>query len=257
MRLPWLDPGTPFPPAHLALDDPPGLLAAGGDLSPDRLRQAYSQGIFPWFSEGQPLLWWSPDPRMILRTTDFHPSHSLRKRLRKIARAWQQGDQGTSVRVDTAFGAVIRACARKSTDDQPGTWITAEMIRAYERLHREGHAHSIETWIDGELAGGLYGVCLGRMFFGESMFARATDASKIALAYLVRFLALQGVAWIDCQMETGHLASLGAAPVPRTEFLAHVRQAVNLAPVVWRSGYLDPAGILHDPAPGKALPDPA
>ena len=145
MELVWLDGTASFPPGHLALEDPPGLLAAGGDLSLARLRAAYAQGIFPWYSDGQPILWWSPDPRMVLRVDDFHPSHSLRKRLRQIARAHQCGDFTTVVRVDSAFPDVMHACARKSTDDQPGTWITAEMMVAYERWHRAGQAHSIET----------------------------------------------------------------------------------------------------------------
>ena len=245
MELVWLDGTAPFPPAHLALDDPPGLLAAGGDLSLARLRAAYAQGIFPWYSDGQPILWWSPDPRMVLRVEDFHPSHSLRKRLRQIARAHQCGDFTTVVRVDSAFPDVMRACARKSTDDQPGTWITAEMMVAYERWHRAGQAHSIETWIDGQLAGGLYGISLGHMFFGESMFSLARDASKIALAHLVRFLARQGVRWIDCQMETSHLASLGAKPVTRETFLAHVRHAASLPSIAWSRGWLDAEGVLH------------
>ena len=251
MQLVWLDGAAPFPPAHLALDDPPGLLAAGGDLSLGRLRDAYSQGIFPWYSDGQPLLWWSPDPRMVLRVENFHPSHSLSKRLRQIARAQQRSDFATVVRVDTAFPAVMRACARKSTDDQPGTWITAGMITAYERWHRAGQVHSIETWVDGKLAGGLYGVSLGRMFFGESMFSLARDASKIALAHLVRFLDRQGVRWIDCQMETSHLASLGAGQIPRQEFVDYVRQAVSLPPVSWSPGWIDQDGVLRaDPRPG-------
>ena len=245
MQLAWLDHSTPFPPAASALADPPGLLAAGGDLSLARLRAAYTQGIFPWYSDGQPILWWSPDPRMVLRVEDFHPSHSLRKRLRQIERAQQGGDFSVTVRVDCAFPDVMRACARKGIGDQPGTWITAEMITAYERWHRAGQAHSIETWINGRLAGGLYGISLGRMFFGESMFSLARDASKIALAHLVRFLGRQDTPWIDCQMETAHLASLGARPVARDAFLLHVHHAASMPPIAWSRGWLDQQGVLH------------
>ena len=200
---------------------PNGLLAAGGDLSPERLLDAYARGIFPWFNEGEPLLWWSPDPRMVLFVPELHVSKSLRKRIR--ARAFD-------VRIDTAFTDVMAACADTRRDDD-GTWISPAMIDAYTELHRLGHAHSVECWADGELAGGLYGVVIGRMFFGESMFSRRRDASKVALAYLVRQLERWGFDLIDCQMSTAHLTSLGAREVPRAAFLQQVARLVRLPPV--------------------------
>lgn len=245
MNLTWLDIDTPFPPVTQALTDPPGLLAAGADLSIPRLRAAYSQGIFPWYSQDEPPLWWSPDPRMVLKCDDLHISHSLGKRLRQIARAQDQGDFSVFVAVDTAFGSVIRSCARSSADGQPGTWITHEMQLAYEAWHLIGQAHSIETWINGELVGGLYGVSLGKMFFGESMFSRANDASKIAFVHLVAFLKQRGVDWIDCQMKTDHLASLGAQLVPRAVFLEHVHARVRQPDLAWSPGILDQKGQLH------------
>jgi leucyl/phenylalanyl-tRNA--protein transferase len=177
-------------------------------LSPSTLLDAYSRGIFPWFSEHEPVLWWSPDPRMVLRPAELHVARSLAKRLRR---------PGYDVRADTAFGAVMRACA-EPRPGQSGTWITRRMIAAYSRLHESGYAHSIETWVDGELAGGLYGVAIGRAFFGESMFTRITDASKIAFVRLVRQLEAWNFGLIDCQMRTPHLASLGAREIPRAEF---------------------------------------
>ena len=173
----WLGPRDPFPPVDVALKDPNGLLAAGGDLSPERRLDAYVRGIFPWSGPDEPMLWWSPDPRMVLFVRELHISRSLRRRLRG----------GFTVTADTAFRAVVEACAGPRTDAN-GTWITPEVVEAYSELSRLGHAHSIETWIDGELAGGLYGVAIGRMFYGESMFARRSDASKIALAHLARQL---------------------------------------------------------------------
>lgn len=251
MKLPWLDPDTPLPPPEQALQQPPGLVAAGLDLSTARLTEAYRNGIFPWYSEGEPVLWWSPDPRMVLACADFAPSHSLRKRLRRIAREAVEPWPSVQVRVDTAFAEVLALCAAPR-GDHAGTWITEPMQLTYRAWHAEGRAHSIETWIDGELAGGLYGISLGRMFFGESMFARATDASKIALAYLVRFLQRHGVEWIDCQQETRHLASMGARPVDRARFLAHVRATVDLPALPWRRGMLDADGLLH-PLPTAGL----
>ena len=245
MRLIWLEPDTPFPDPEQALQEPPGLLAAGADLSIARLRAAYSQGIFPWFSQDEPPLWWSPNPRMVLQCDALHLSHSLGKRLRQIARAQEGGDYSTVVKVNTAFSSVLRACARPSLNGQPGTWITKEMQLAYEAWHLLGHVHSIETWVNGELMGGLYGVSLRHMFFGESMFSRATDASKIALAHLVWFLKKQGIAWIDCQMHTEHLSTLGAAPIPRQQFIAHIRQHTSMPDILWHPGRLDHAGILH------------
>lgn len=250
MKLPWLAADTPFPPAEFALTDPDGLLAAGADLSPARLIQAYSNGIFPWYSEGEPVLWWSPDPRMVLAVKDFAPSHSLRKLLRQIASHERDAAPRVLVRVDTAFAQVMAACAAPR-DGQPGTWITGAMQEAYRAWHEAGYVHSIETWIDGELAGGLYGISLGRMFFGESMFTRAPNASKLALAYLVRYLAAQGVEWIDCQQQTRHLASMGARPLPRTRFLQHVRQITLLPGIAWARGMLDSTGRLHPDAPAR------
>ena len=231
--IPWLETHSPFPDVSEALTmDAPGLLAAGADLSPERLLAAYQRGIFPWFSEGQPILWWSTDPRMVLMTADFRVSDSLRKSLRRTERSMQEGGRW-QVRFDSAFEEVMRACAAPRRDG-PGTWISEDIISGYSGLHAMGHAHSSELWLDGELVGGAYGVCIGRMFYGESMFARVTDGSKIALAYLVDFLHHQGVTMIDCQQETAHLASLGAAPIPRAAFLAHLRHAIGLpAPHGW------------------------
>lgn len=218
--IPWLDRDQPFPPLTRALAEPNGLLAAGGALTAERLIDAYRNGIFPWYSEGQPLLWWSPDPRMVLVPGDFKISRSLGKRLK-------QGH--FEVRVDTAFETVMRACAAPR-GRHGGTWITDEMVAAYTALHRRGLAHSVETWKEGELAGGLYGVALGRMFYGESMFTRATDASKIALAYLARQLQRWDFGMIDCQMNTDHLASLGAHEIPRAEFVRQLKVLVNCEP---------------------------
>jgi leucyl/phenylalanyl-tRNA--protein transferase len=215
--IPWLDPEQPFPPVHRALREPNGLLAAGADLSVTRLLTAYRHGIFPWYSEGQPILWWSPDPRMVLVPRELAISRSLRKRLRK---------HDCDVRADTCFANVMRACAEPRAG-QAGTWITEDMLAAYADLHASGHAHSIETWIDGELAGGLYGVALGCVFFGESMFTRATDASKIALAHLARQLERWNFGLIDCQMTTPHLASLGAREIPRKDFMRALSELVN------------------------------
>jgi leucyl/phenylalanyl-tRNA--protein transferase len=225
--IPWLDTNTPFPDVSQALtaaDGAPGLLAAGGDLSPARLLEAYRNGVFPWFSEGQPILWWSTDPRMVLFTERFVVSHSLQKTLKKVHKS-MQAEGRWQVRFDSAFEQVMRSCAAPRRDGA-GTWISEDIVRGYTGLHRQGYAHSSEVWLDGELVGGAYGVCIGRMFYGESMFARVTDASKIALAYLVRFLRANGVTMIDCQQETGHLASLGAMPIPRKEFIVLMRQAI-------------------------------
>jgi leucyl/phenylalanyl-tRNA--protein transferase len=205
--IPWLDDSAPFPPVESALRQPNGLLCAGGDLSPQRLLEAYRLGIFPWFSEGEPILWWSPDPRMVLFPHELKISRSLARRLRRA---------DYEVRLDTAFATVIHACSLPRRH-QEGTWITPQMQRAYGLLHTLGYAHSVETWIGGELAGGLYGVAIGRAFYGESMFTRITDASKIALAHLARYLEARRFAVIDCQMKTAHLASLGAREIPRHE----------------------------------------
>ncbi len=206
--IPWLAPHTPFPPLDRALNEPNGLLAAGGDLSPERLITAYRLGVFPWFTEGEPILWWSPDPRMVLFPDELVISRSLRKTLRRRA---------YDIRVDTAFTDVMRACAAPR-QGQRGSWIHPDMIRAYTTLHQMGLAHSVETWMAGTLAGGLYGIALGRVFFGESMFARVRDASKIAFAHLVRHVQRRRFGLIDCQISTAHLASLGAREIARTEF---------------------------------------
>ena len=223
--VPWLHAHTPFPDVKYALgadSQAPGLLAAGADLSPHRLIDAYCHGIFPWFSDGQPILWWSTDPRMVLYTEHFVISDSLKKKLCKIAKDgahWQ-------IRFDSAFEQVMRACSEPRKYG-PGTWITESIVQAYCQLHKLGFAHSSEVWHDGKLVGGAYGICIGRMFYGESMFARETDASKIALAHLQHFLRQHGVAMIDCQQETSHLASLGAIPIPRTDFLLHLQTAIQ------------------------------
>jgi leucyl/phenylalanyl-tRNA--protein transferase len=207
----------------------PGLLAAGGELTPERLAEAYSKGIFPWYSTGQPVLWWAPDPRMVLWVAEFKLSHSLRKTLSRFART-----PGCEVRIDSAFDRVIGACASTPREGQDGTWIVDDMVRAYSRWHALGTTHSFETWVDGELVGGLYGVGIGGMFFGESMFAHRTDASKIALAALICFCREHGIDLIDCQQRTGHLASMGARELPRGDFEAAVQQrAARPAPQGW------------------------
>lgn len=224
--IPWLDADTPFPAVSEALHEPNGLLAAGGDLSVARLLDAYGRGIFPWYSAGQPVLWWSPDPRMVLAPPDFRISRSLRKRLRR-------GDY--EVRADTCFSEVMRACAAPRPG-QDGTWITPDMTAAYHELHLRGIAHCVEVWMHEELVGGLYGVALGRVFYGESMFSRMTDASKIALAHLVRQLERWRYGLIDCQMHTEHLATLGARSVPRAVFMGKLTELVNYpsSPGNWR-----------------------
>jgi leucyl/phenylalanyl-tRNA--protein transferase len=214
------DPDAPFPPPSMAETDPDGLLAVGGDLSEKRLLNAYRSGIFPWFSDSQPILWWSPNPRTLLFTDRLHISHSLKKTLRKAL---------FQVTFDTAFDKVIAACAAISREDQDGTWITPQMIEAYQRMHDLGYAHSVEVWLDGKLIGGLYGVAIGAAFYGESMFSTMRDASKIALVNLVDKLKAAGFVFIDCQVVTNHLLSLGAETVERKEFLTLNRQAVQTA----------------------------
>ena len=211
--IPWLPQESVFPPLEKALTEPNGLLAAGGDLSPERLLAAYRRGIFPWYSVGEPILWWSPDPRMVLFPDEMKISLSLAKTLRKT---------NYEVRLDTAFTEVMQACADKPREAQSGTWITEEMKNAYRALHQLGHAHCVETWIDGKLAGGLYGIAIGQAFYGESMFSDTRDASKIALAHLCAYLNRAGFGIIDCQMETAHLASLGARPLRRIDFAARL-----------------------------------
>jgi leucyl/phenylalanyl-tRNA--protein transferase len=225
--IPWLETDTPFPDVNEALteaDGAPGLLAAGATLSPERLLDAYRQGIFPWFSEHQPVLWWSTDPRMVLPTAEFKVSESLRKTLRKVDQSMRTGGRW-QVRFDSDFTSVIQACAAPR-ERSSGTWISDEIIAAYCRLHAMGYAHSSEVWRDGALVGGAYGICIGRMFYGESMFARVTDASKIALAYLVEFLRAHDVELIDCQQETDHLASLGGRLLARTAFISQMKIAI-------------------------------
>lgn len=254
MRLSWLDPDTPFPDPENALTEregAAGLLAAGADLSPERLLDAYRQGIFPWFSEDQPILWWSTDPRMVLETRNFHVSHSLRKTLKKIDRSMSAGGPW-QIRFDSAFEAVMQECARPRPGSG-GTWISPQIIEGYGGLHRMGYAHSSELWYDGRLVGGAYGVCIGQMFYGESMFARMPDASKIALAYLVHFLRFAGVTLIDCQQETSHLATLGARPMRRKAFLALMKAAIAQPPITdWRPRPLA-AGFFGGDAENKAL----
>jgi leucyl/phenylalanyl-tRNA---protein transferase len=223
--IPWLESDTPFPPVRSALLHPNGLLAAGGDLSPERLLEGYRRGIFPWFSQGDPILWWSPDPRMVLFPDELKISRSFGKTLR---------NRRYETRFDSAFEEVIGSCAapRKGA---PGTWISEAMIDAYLDLHRLGYAHSVETWIDGDLVGGLYGVAVGRVFFGESMFARVRDASKIALAALVAHLKSEGFGLIDCQMHTRHLESLGAREIPRARFSRLLEELIHYprSPGTW------------------------
>ena len=220
--LTWLESADPFPPIERALKNPNGLLAAGGDLSVRRLLDAYRHGVFPWYSAPEPILWWSPDPRMVLHCEELKISRSLAKSVR---------NKGYEIRIDTAFARVLDGCA----DREEGTWLGRAMRAAYLALHREGHAHSFETWRAGELVGGLYGVALGRMFFGESMFSRATDASKVALVALVQELRARDFPLLDCQMHTPLLASLGAREIPRRAFLRLLTPLVDYpeAPGRW------------------------
>lgn len=230
-QLPWLCPGDPLPPpaaAWGARDPVPGLLAAGGALDVASLCAAYAQGAFPWYGPGQPVLWWAPDPRMVLAPADFRLHRSLRRTLRAF-----RCDARCAIRVDCAFAQVIAACAGKPRSGQAGTWIGPEMVAAYTALHAAGLAHSVETWVDGALVGGLYCVALGRAVFGESMFAHRRDASKIALAALVCLCLQQGVDLIDCQQNTQHLASLGAREIARARFLRHVAAARSQPALAW------------------------
>lgn len=225
--LHWIDDSMPLPPARAALGpetEVPGLVAAGGVLHPRRLEEAYRSGIFPWYSAGQPVLWWSPDPRMVLHTAEFRLSASLRKTLRRFLRT-----PGCTIRFDSAFEQVIQACAGTPREGQDGTWIVPAMQQAYTDWHHAGRVHSVETWVDGELVGGLYFVGIGRMCFGESMFSRRSDASKIALAAFVAACRARGVALVDCQQNTGHLASLGGREIARSEFLAHLTRSLGAA----------------------------
>ncbi len=230
-QLPWLEPEDPLPDLCAAwgkTSPAPGLLAAGGALDVAHLHAAYAQGTFPWFGIGQPILWWAPDPRMVLKVADFRLHRSLRKTLQRF-----RASAACEIRIDSAFGQVIRACSSTPRDGQNGTWIVPEMVVAYEALHAHGTAHSVETWVDGKLAGGLYCVAIGGAIFGESMFARTTDASKIALAALVCMCLRNGVELIDCQQNTAHLASLGAREMPRAEFMQHVQKQTTQPPIAW------------------------
>jgi leucyl/phenylalanyl-tRNA--protein transferase len=245
IRLPLLspDPSAPFPPADGATRDPNGLLAMGGDLSPARLLNAYRHGVFPWYSAGEPILWWCPDPRLVFRTDAFALSRRLCRDLRRSA--WQ-------VRADTTFAAVVDACARSPRPGQDGTWITPEMRAAYVELHRLGHAHSVEVFDGARLVGGIYGVAVGRMFFGESMFSAESGGSKVALAGLVRILRGWGWPLLDAQVENPHLLSLGGRRMPRPAFLAEVARlsAQDAEPGPWTARVAAfPAAALAGPAP--------
>jgi len=229
-RLPWLDPyddTQPFPHPDHALVEPDGLLAVGGNLSPRRLLSAYRNGIFPWYSPGQPILWWSPDPRTVLFTDRIKISRSLRKTINKGL---------FTVTLNRAFAQVIRQCGAPRSQQPSGTWITPAMARAYLRLHELGHAHSLESWHAGELVGGLYGVAVGRVFYGESMFSRMSDASKVALVTLCQQLERWRFPFIDCQLHTQHLTNLGAEDIPRPLFLDLLRRFCYLPgpPATWR-----------------------
>ncbi len=217
--LAWLGRDDPFPPLERALKNPNGLLAAGGDLSLERLLEAYRRGVFPWYSGAEPILWWSPEPRMVLYCDELKVSRSLAKNVR---------NKGYEVRIDTVFEQVLESCAAPR-HGEAGTWLGSAMQKAYLALHRAGHAHSFETWRGNDLVGGLYGVALGRMFYGESMFSLATDASKVALVELVRELKRRGFPLIDCQMPTPLLASLGGREIARRSFLRELAALVNYA----------------------------
>jgi len=206
----------------------PGLLAIGGGLSVGRLIQAYSQGCFPWYSEGQPVMWWCTDPRMVLKVNNFRLHRSLRQTIRRLLKS-----QSFEIRIDKNFAQVIHACAYSNRNGQSGTWIVKDMIQAYTELHRQGHAHCVEAWIDGQLAGGLYCVSIGRAVFGESMFSNQPNGSKLALAGLIALCRAQNAHWVDCQQNTHHLSSLGATEIPKHQFLADVSQATLMDPLVW------------------------
>ena len=227
MRLAWVDPGQPLPPVERALREPNGLLAAGRDLGPARLLEAYLHGVFPWYEQGQPVLWWSPDPRMVLFVEEFRITRAFAKVLRRIRREgrWR-------VTLDRCFERVMRECAAPR-EGQAGTWITDDVVAAYTALHHQGLAHSVEVWEDETLRGGLYGVSIGRMFFGESMFSRVPEASKYALASLVATLRKAGFTVIDCQQNTRHLASFGAREIDRRAFLRLVAERCALPAPDW------------------------
>lgn len=244
VRLHWLDPRNPqqpFPPVHLAMRDPNGLLAIGGDLAPSRLLRAYSQGIFPWYNPDEPILWWCPNPRTVLLPDSLHISRSTAKAIRR---------EDYAVSLDHAFDEVLEACA-SSRSRSRGTWLGDEMKRAYRQLHEQGHAHSLEIWRGGTLIGGLYGVSLGRVFFGESMFSHADNASKIALYWLSQQLASWQFEMIDCQVSSAHLLSLGAREIARDDFLKRLSPAVRGGPQPrpWRLDIAAPCSPAHLPPP--------
>ncbi|MDD3762845.1 MAG: leucyl/phenylalanyl-tRNA--protein transferase [Nevskiales bacterium] len=243
VRLHWLDPRDPhqpFPPAHLAMREPNGLLAIGGDLSLTRLLRAYAQGIFPWYNPDEPILWWCPDPRTVLEPDAIRVSRSLRRALRR---------DDYAVTLDHAFATVLEGCAAPR-GNSAGTWLGGDMQRAYRQLHTSGYAHSVEVWRDGALIGGLYGVAIGRVFFGESMFSNATDASKIALYWLCRQLQQWGFEMIDCQVASAHLMSLGAVEMRRDHFLHRLARSIDgeLPHGTWRFEIEAPAAARHLPA---------
>ena len=245
--LAWLAPGEDFPSVTQSwgADSPaPGLLAAGGALDVETLCRAYGQGVFPWFSQGQPILWWSPDPRMVLQVDAFRLHPSFKKSLRKFGNT-----DGCEIRIDSAFDQVISACATSARAGQSGTWIVPEMRAAYGALHRAGYAHSVETWIHGQLVGGLYCVALGKAVFGESMFSRASEASKTALAALVCFCRHHGIKQIDCQQNTPHLASLGAREVSRAAFIEQMTAGQTRRPPEWKFETLYWNALFHPDSP--------
>lgn len=241
IRLHWLDPSAPdqaFPPHSQALRDPNGLIAIGGDLSPQRLLRAYHDGIFPWFNPDEPILWWSPDPRVVLRPERLHISRSLQRAIRRA-------DYGISF--NNAPGAVLAACAAPR-EPQQGTWLGLQMRRAYMTLYRQGHMKTVEVWRHGKLIGGIYGVVLGRMFYGESMFSRASNGSKIAMVWLCRFMREHDMPLLDCQVGSAHLHRLGAEEMPRDEFLDVLREACSATPPAWHCPADAPCDALHLPA---------
>ncbi|MHA3905214.1 leucyl/phenylalanyl-tRNA--protein transferase [Castellaniella sp. WN] len=275
MTIAWVEHRDPLPDPARTPVPAGGLAAAGLDLSPARLHEAYRKGLFPWYSPGEPVLWWSPDPRMVLRCEDFHLGRSLAKRVRQFDRAAgpeiaaepaaEDTPPALRVTLNQAFPAVIAHCAQRGApriglgaaragrdwiepdagQGRDGTWITPDIMAVYTAWHRMGYAHSVETWIGGRLAGGLYGIGLGQCFFGESMFSLAADASKVALAYLVRHLRVRGAPWIDCQQETPHLASLGARPVARARFLEMLAAGRDAPAPAWGRGRLRADGSLE------------
>lgn len=231
-QLPFLQPGEEFPDVEAALGQSspmPGLLAAGGDLSINTLKRAYSRGIFPWNSECQPILWWSPNPRMVLQVSQFRIHRSFRKTLKRFAAA-----ENCTVRMNTAFEHVLRGCAFSTRPGQNGTWLTDDMLDACQRMHQAGYSHSVETWVNQQLIGGLYLTCIGQAVYGESMFSTQPNASKIALAALVCFCALNSVTWIDCQQQTAHLHTLGAREIPRHAFSTWVAKAIRKPALHWQ-----------------------